>query len=179
MDSPNHELDVQARPPQELLCPPLEQQDLFSIRASDQAAEQWLSPGGILPHDTRFETLDPHFQPLVEEPRQSIQSTSEQAAGALRLYSTLCETYKTKMAESRRLEDENEALRINNIELLEQQRALEYRHAEQEALITYYGQMFDKVRGEMACVIRDWEGPLNQATPEKVDVIDEDASSNT
>jgi hypothetical protein len=36
--------------------------------------------------------------------------------------------------------------------------------------------MFDKVRGEMAGVIRDWEGPLNQGTPEKVDVINEDAS---
>lgn len=110
---------------------------------------------------------------------QPIQPSAQQAAEALRLYSTLCEAYNAKKAESQHLENENEALRIANINLLEQQGALECHHTDQEALITYYGQIFDKVRGEMAGVIRDWESPLNEATPEKVDVINEEASRNT
>lgn len=132
-----------------------------------------------MPQDTRLQTLDEPFQPLVEESMQPIQPSAQQAAEALRLYSTLCEAYNAKKAESQHLENENEALRIANINLLEQQRALECHHTDQEALITYYGQILDKVRGEMAGVIRDWESPLNEATPEKVDVINEEASRNT
>ncbi|KAJ5465958.1 hypothetical protein N7530_009745 [Penicillium desertorum] len=179
MDSPNRELDAQPRSPKELLCPPPEHQGTFSICPSDPATEQWPSPEGILPQDTLLQTLDEPLQPLVEESMQSIQPSTQQAAEALRLYSTLCEAYNAKKAESQHLENENEALRIANINLLEQQRALECHHTDQEALITYYGQIFDKVRGEMAGVIRDWESPLTEATSEKVDEINEETSRST
>ena len=132
-----------------------------------------------MPQDTHPQTLNELFHPPVEEPRQLIQPSSEialQAAGVLSLYSTLWENYNAKKAESQRLEKENEVLRIANINLLEQQGFLERRHADQEALITHYGQIFDKVRGGMADVIRDWECPSTEDTIAKAEEINEEAS---
>ncbi|KAJ5940465.1 hypothetical protein N7516_000633 [Penicillium verrucosum] len=148
MDSPNRELDAQPRPPKELLCPPLEHQGAFSICPSEPPTEQWPSPEGILPQDTLLQALDEPFQLLAEESMRSTQPSAQQAAEAWRLYSTLCAAYNAKKAESQHLENENEALRIANINLVEQQRALECHHTDHEALITYYGQIFDKVRGK-------------------------------
>lgn len=96
-----------------------------------------------------------------------------QAAGTL-----IWETYNGKKAESQRLEKENEVLLIANINLLEQQALLERRHADQESLLTYYGQVFDKVREGVADVIRDWEGPPTRDTIASGEEITEEASWN-
>lgn len=101
------------------------------------------------------------FELLLEEQRQSIQlngQIGQKATGILRLYSMLWETYNAKIAESQRIEKENKALRATNIDLLEHRRVLERRHADQVALIAYYGQIFDKVRRGIAGVLRDWDG---------------------
>ncbi|KAI3093353.1 hypothetical protein CBS147333_10098 [Penicillium roqueforti] len=167
MDSPNPP-DAKTIPFQYLLCPPLEHQDMLSTHSSDQVAEQLL-------------TLKEAFQPLFGGNKELMQPSSRielQAAGILRLYSMLWETYNAKKAESQRLEKENEVIRIANINLLEQQALLERRHADQESLITYYGQVFDKVREGMADVIRDWEGPPTEDTIESGEEITEEASWN-
>lgn len=123
-----------------------------------------------LPQDRQSQAINEPFQLLPEEPRQLIQPNAQimlQDTGILRLW----DTYNAKNAEGQHLEEENEGLRIANINLLEQQGQLERHHADQEALIAYYGRIFDKVRGGIVGLISDWEGSPGQATFEKVDVI--------
>lgn len=125
------------------------------------------------------ETPSKSFQPLLQEPGQLIKLNGRitlKAAGVLRLYSTLWGTYKAKFSESQRLEKENEALRVANLDLLEQRGLLERRHADQGALIAYYGQIFEKVRQGMAGALRDWEGSPTEANWEEVVAINENAS---
>jgi hypothetical protein len=88
----------------------------------------------------------------------------------------LWESYNAKKAESERLKKENEELRVANFSLMEEQGLLERRHADQEALIAYYRQIFDKVRHGIVGLIKDWEGSSTETTLEKVETIDENGT---
>ncbi|KAJ5318298.1 hypothetical protein N7476_004718 [Penicillium atrosanguineum] len=129
-----------------------------------------------MPQSAQPPAVNEPVQSLLEVPGQVTPLSAQiahQVAGTLRQYSTLWETYREKNAASERLEKENEELRAANFNLMEEQGFLEHRHAEQEALIAYYGQIFDKVRQGILGLIKDWEGSSMESTSENVETSDE------
>lgn len=132
-----------------------------------------------MPPSTQPQGVNESIHPRHEVPGQIKPlgaQIAHQVAGTLSQYSMLWESYNAKKAESERLEKENEELRVANFSLMEEQGLLERRHADQEALIAYYGQIFDKVRHGIVGLIKDWEGSSTETTLEKVETIDENAT---
>ena len=132
-----------------------------------------------MPPSTRLQGVNESIHPQHEVPGQINPpgaQVAHQVAGTLSQYSMLWETYNTKKAESERLEKENEELRVANFSLVEEQELLERRHADQEALIAYYGQIFDQVRHGIVGLIKDWEGSSTETTLEKVETIHENGT---
>lgn len=76
----------------------------------------------------------------------------------LKFYSLLLEIYNANHIVSQRLERENEKLRAENYRLIEEKDNLARRHIEQESLIIYYDELFDKIRQGIVGVVRSWEG---------------------
>lgn len=130
-----------------------------------------------MPQNAQPLAVNEPVQPLLEVPVQVTPLSAQvahQVAGDLRQYSTLWETYKEEKAASEHIEKENEELRVANLNLMEEQGLLERRHAEQEALIAYYGQIFDKVRFGILGLIKNWEGSSMKSTLENVETSHED-----
>lgn len=106
------------------------------------------------------QTTEP-FQALIEELKrldQEDKQLASQAALLIGLYRRLWEAYSTKHVTNQRLEKTNQQLRTANSQLGQERDLLERRHANQEALLSYFGQAFDKVRDGIAGVLRDWDG---------------------
>ncbi|KAJ5215263.1 uncharacterized protein N7498_001670 [Penicillium cinerascens] len=179
MDGPDHEPDTKIRTFQDPLYPSIEDQDLFSIHVAQQAAEEWPPAEFTMPQSTLPQGVNESIHPLHGVPSQVNPPGAQiahQVAGTLSQYSMLWETYNTKKAQSERLEKENEELRVANFTLVEEQELLERRHVDQEALIAYYGQIFDQVRHGIVGLIKDWEGSSTETTSEEVETIDENGT---
>lgn len=109
------------------------------------------------------------FQPLIEELSRLTQGNPERAHHAskiLRLYSTLWECHVAKVSYLQRLEEENEMLRSSNIQLCQEIQAMDRRHANQEALIVCYGQIFEKIHAETGSIISYWNTYSHVASSE-------------
>ena len=89
---------------------------------------------------------------------QDDKQFASQAALLIGFYQRLWEAYSAKHLTNQRLEKTNQQLRTANSHLGQERDLLERRHANQEALLTYFGQAFDKVRDGIAGVLRDWDG---------------------
>ncbi|KAJ5117888.1 uncharacterized protein N7443_001793 [Penicillium atrosanguineum] len=110
---------------------------------------------GQYPHST-----DP-FEALIEELKrldQDDQQLASQASLLIGLYRRLWEAYTAKHTTNQYLVKTNQQLRTVNVQLGQERELLERRHANQEALLSYFGQAFDKVRDGIAGVLRDWDG---------------------
>lgn len=108
------------------------------------------------PHD-----LNESFELLFEEETQASPMNcieSHEKSEIVEFYTLLLDIYNGKNVESERLEKENKILRAANHQLIEEKGTLERRHADQEYLLGYYGQLFDRIRREISGVMRSWEG---------------------
>ncbi|KAJ5215296.1 uncharacterized protein N7498_001703 [Penicillium cinerascens] len=164
MDNPDHEHKSVAAPIQDPSCPALEHGEQCSIQTEEELPEL------ILPQSSQSQTLHDPSQPLVEELKcldQDSLHLSQPAAQMLRFYSMLWESYSAKKAHSQRLEKENEALRAININLCQERESLEYRHANQEALLVYFEDAFENVRRGILGVLKDWENCSPELVPER------------
>lgn len=108
------------------------------------------------PHD-RNESFELLFEEKTQgSPLNCIES--HEKSEIVEFYTLLLDNYNTKNVDSERLEKENKIIRAANYQLIEEKGTLERRHADQEYLLAYYGQLFDRLRQEIAGVMRSWEG---------------------
>lgn len=110
---------------------------------------------------SQLHDLNESFELPFEE---QIQSTpfnyieTHENSEVVKLYSVLLDNYNTRNVESERLEKENKILRAANHQLIEGKDSLQRHHADQEYLLAYYGQLFDRIRQELLNFTRGWEG---------------------
>lgn len=83
---------------------------------------------------------------------------SHKKSEIMEFYSLLLDNYNTKNVESKCLEKENKILRAANYQLIEGKSSLQRRHADQEYLLAYYSQLFDRICQVIVGVMRSWEG---------------------